>query len=934
MQLEPPLWLHVARRTVVSGQLAIESLGLLISAGTLYVVFFTTQGHRRTPLVVALILLLLVMLGGHLVGAAASVVGTSLAATRAFEGYWRLLLPVFWLLLFGAVVHARTGAALAASDRRFRATFEQIPIGIAHISASGGCVRINDHFCALLGLPRDALLGEPFTAIALGDYTPSGSTEQISVKVDPVEDSWQQIRCVRPDGAVRWLDVSLRPVSGAVESDDFLAIVAEDTTEQRRTEAALLRSELRLRDFTEAASDWVWEMGPDLRFTFLSERIESIVGIPAAHFIGRTRVDAGVDDETADWEGHVADMRAGRPFREFRYSVVLEDGVRKWFATSGKPIFDAAGEFQGYRGAARDVTVEVEAAHALQESDLRFKLAVNGTREGLWDWDLVTDRVWFSPVWWEIIGLDNDPVAQECYKLRDCLHPDDLRRVRREMARHLRGRTEFFHSTYRHWHVDGRWLWVEARGRCTGSAPGQPERFSGRLTDVTEQHELANQLAFYATHDSLTGLLNRREFERRLEEAVAEAKTARSHHALCYMDLDQFKVLNDTCGHGAGDEMLRQLGDWLSDTVRSEDLLARLGGDEFGVLLFDCSLDKANRISRTLLDAVTRFRFTWDEQTYTFGASVGVVAITPDSPDATAALSAADSACYAAKDEGRNRIHLYYEDDIELVRRHGEMRWAARVQQALDEDRLKLHYQLISPADPGNDCKPHYEILVRLQDEDGELIMPNAFLPPAERYGLITRIDSWVVKATFDWLADHPDHIGDLGICAINLSGASLGSEDVLRSIDDGLRRVAVPPGKLCFEVTETAAVHNLPRARRFMATLQEWGCLFALDDFGTGVCSFSYLKNLPVDFLKIDGEFVRGMLTDPTQSALVRSINDIGHVMGKRTIAEFVETDDLRQRLAEIGVDYVQGHVLGKPQPLDSLISGSAQAVSRNGKH
>ncbi len=904
--------------------LASELVGLGATVTAFSYVLVSSFGHRRGPLTAAALLLLLVTAGGHF--ASLIEIWSGDASFRGLEDYTRFLQPLFWLMVFHTVVQARTGEALEASDQRFRSTFERAPVGIAHIALDHRCLRINERFCDLLGKPRMALQGKRFDAFPLEEEL---SAPRRAIAGDDDVARYREIRVRCKGGGALWLNLSTRLVIGAGLSEGYLVVIAEDITEPKHVARALRHSEARLRDFTEVASDWVWEMGPDLRYTYLSERIEDVLGVPASSFVGRSGVEVADGDETADVCGHIADLGARRPFREFVYSRMSAGGGRKWISTSGKPIFSADGDFIGYRGAARDVTAEMEALESVKQSELRFKLAVHGTREGLWDWDILSDRIWFSTVWWEIIGIEGDPDAQNAYSWREYIHPDDLPKFQSGLKEHLRRGTEVFESTIRHWHPDGRWLWVEARGRYTFDGNGRAERFSGRLTDVTARHDLEEKLAFQATHDSLTGLVNRGEFERRLVQAVAEARSGSAQHALCYMDLDQFKVLNDTSGHAAGDEMLRQLGDWLSDRTQDSDLLARLGGDEFAVLMFRASLQEAEQFARALRDAIARFRFCWDDQSYTVGVSVGVVAITADTPDAMAVLGAADAACYTAKDEGRNRVHVYHEGDIELARRQGEMRWAARVQSALDDDRLRLYCQPISRAGPADNTDLHYEVLVRMMDESGNLVMPNSFLPPAERYGLVTRLDCWVVTAAFDWLCDNPSHVRELGLCSINLSGVSLGAREVLTAIDRGLSRGIVPPEKLCFEVTETAAVRNLARARRFMKTLRGWGCLFALDDFGTGVSSFSYLKNLPVDFLKIDGEFVRGILTDPTQLALVRSINDIGHVMGKRTIAEFVETSEVREKLADIGVDYIQGHVLGRPRPLEHFVTAARASKS-----
>ncbi|NIP71780.1 MAG: EAL domain-containing protein [Gammaproteobacteria bacterium] len=440
--------------------------------------------------------------------------------------------------------------------------------------------------------------------------------------------------------------------------------------------------------------------------------------------------------------------------------------------------------------------------------------------------------------------------------------------------------------------------------------------------NVAEARAMARKMDYLAAHDALTGLVNRREFEQRLGHALHTARSDGLEHILCYMDLDQFKVVNDTCGHVAGDELLRQLSTLLHGQVRQTDTLARLGGDEFGVLFECCPLDQALGLTNQLRATVQDFRFVWEDKTFSVGVSVGVVPIGKDTGTAASALSAADAACYMAKDSGRNRVHVYEADDAELARRRGEMQWVARIHDALDQDQFELCYQPIVPVlGRGAAAGIHFEILVRMREPGGALIPPGAFLPAAERYNLMPAIDRWVVRATFTWLREHRERLGDLMLCTINLSGHSLGDEHLLRHILEQLAALEMPAGRICFEVTETAAVANLSQAVHFMRALKQHGCRFALDDFGSGMSSFAYLKSLPVDFLKIDGNFVRDLVRDPIDRAMVEAINQVGHVMGIQTIAEFVEDQQILDELKHIGVDYAQGCGIAVTKPLSQLV-------------
>lgn len=434
--------------------------------------------------------------------------------------------------------------------------------------------------------------------------------------------------------------------------------------------------------------------------------------------------------------------------------------------------------------------------------------------------------------------------------------------------------------------------------------------------DVTTERSLVHELAWQASHDALTSLANRHEFERRLQELVESAQSARISHALLYIDLDQFKLVNDTCGHVAGDELLRQLSTLLSAKIRTVDTLARLGGDEFGLLLPGCGIEQAQVIAEKLREEISEFRFMWEAKTFAVGASIGLVEITHETGAIANLLSAADTACYMAKDRGRNRVCVHRAQDAEVRRLHGEAEWVSRITRGFEEKRFQLYYQKIIPLHPNR--HPEYrEILLRLIDETGQLVSPMAFIPAAERYTLMPSIDRWVVRTLFAWMKLHQHQLSESICYSINLSGQSLGDDAFTDFVEDQFHLSGVLPGRICFEVTETAAIANLAHAMRMMSKLQAMGCGFSLDDFGSGMSSFAYLKNLPVDSIKVDGAFVRDMLTDPIDCAMVEAIIRIGHVMGLKTIAEYVESDAIMQRLAELGVDYVQGFGMHRPEPL-----------------
>lgn len=466
---------------------------------------------------------------------------------------------------------------------------------------------------------------------------------------------------------------------------------------------------------------------------------------------------------------------------------------------------------------------------------------------------------------------------------------------------------------------DGRPFWFSLSAKMVKAMNQGQSLIEGFVVDITERKRSEDQLHFLARHDPLTGLVNRREFEHRLDIALSEAHREGIRHSVLFMDLDQFKLVNDTCGHIAGDELLRQVTLQIQQQMRSGDTLARMGGDEFGVLLERCSGSNAMHVANKIRTSIQDFRFVWDNKIFTLGVSIGLVAISEQVDSVKALLSLADAACYAAKDAGRNRVHEYDPSDTELASQQNQMQWASRINLALEQNEFLLYIQPIVAVAGREQAPRHFEVLVRLKNEE-DMVFPGAFLPAAERYNLMPTLDRWVVRHLFQWMARHPQKIEEWELCSINLSGLTLGDEDFVAFLRHQFETHAIPHHKICFEITETVAVINLANTLRFMEEFKAIGCRFSLDDFGSGFSSYGYLKNLPVDFLKIDGTFVKDIEVDEIDYAMVESINRIGHVMGKKTIGEFVENDRILSLLKTIGVDYAQGYGIAKPIPLNDL--------------
>ena len=454
------------------------------------------------------------------------------------------------------------------------------------------------------------------------------------------------------------------------------------------------------------------------------------------------------------------------------------------------------------------------------------------------------------------------------------------------------------------------------------SVLGYPITFEGRMVgvfaiyrDITESRRISGELAFHSTHDLLTGLMNRHEFERRARELLQRAPRSSRDHALLYMDIDQFKVINDNLGHEAGDRLLLDLSEVIRRALRDADELARMGGDEFGALLIGCPLGEANTIAQRVLSAVHSFRFHWEDKSLPVGISIGVVGIGREMENLAALLSAADTACYTAKERGRGRVQVYRPDDLDMQRMRGELSWATRINDALEHDRFALFYQKIVPVAAAKNAKKRerYEVLLRMIGADGQHILPSLFIPAAERYGLMPAVDRRVVTRVFRQMAalnNLEDQV------SVNLSGASLSDENFADFIREQLSHYQLAPERVCFEITETTAIANLSRGLSFIRELRELGCSIALDDFGTGMSSFNYLKTLSVDYLKIDGAFIRDIAHNPLDCAMTEAINKVGQVKGIQTIAECVESGEALAKLSELGVNFAQGFYIHRPEP------------------
>ncbi|MCO4811233.1 MAG: EAL domain-containing protein [Gammaproteobacteria bacterium] len=673
------------------------------------------------------------------------------------------------------------------------------------------------------------------------------------------------------------------------------------------------------------ANDGIWDFDGNTKRIRLSRRWKTMLGY-----------DPDDEDVVLDWYNLVHPDDIARvqtrmrehledksPFFESVHRMRHQSGDWRWMKSRAKCVLDRNGRLVRLLGVEVDITERKLYEDALFREKESAQITLQSIGDGVITTDAKCNVEYVNPVAEELTGWKvDDASGRPIDEIFRGFHEETCEPLENPLAVAIR-RDRAIKSVRPTLLIrrDGNELYIEST--ASPIRDGKASVSGGVLVfhDVSESRDLNRRLSYHASHDILTGLVNRAEFENRVERALKSAKARETSYALLYLDLDQFKIVNDSCGHSAGDALLGQLGTLLKSKIRWRDTLARLGGDEFGVLLESCSLDEAMNTAETLRVAIGEYKFVWEERTFRLGVSIGVVPITADNENVAALLTAADSACAAAKEAGRNRIHSFQENDIDLMRRRREMQWAARINNALEENRFELFRQTILPLQAEEEGA-HYEILLRMRDENGGIISPGLFIEAAERYGITPSIDRWVIRSAFRWLVSEADERERLTLCSINLSGQSLGDEKFLPFVVDQFQMSGIDATKICFEITETAAIASYSQANRFINALKELGCMFALDDFGTGLSSFGYLKHFPVDFLKIDGSFVKEILHDPIDREMVRSINEIGHLTGKRTIAEFAENEEIITMLKGMGIDYAQGYGVSEPKRVTRAVA------------
>ena len=696
--------------------------------------------------------------------------------------------------------------------------------------------------------------------------------------------------------------------------------IRKEIRERQLAEEKIKASEQELNRILKDMADTYFRVDNKGNIVRISPSVKYLIGIGSENLIGKPFANLfGYAHEAAELIERL-DSHFGLA-ENIELCMQHNNGNDVWVSVNAHYYKDSKGVQSGFEGIIHNVTETRIAAEALFQEKERLHVTLESIADGVLTTNINGEMEYLNPAGELMTGWKEEHAAgRPLNEVLNLVTETNGKPVTLPLVQWLKdGKRAALQEPARLLNKNG-------KNSSAIELNGAPIRDSNNKVigavlvfhDVTKLRNLAKQLAHQATHDSLTGLINRIEFDNRVELAIHSARNNEKTHALCYIDLDQFKVVNDTCGHHAGDELLKQLTSLMLENMRESDTLARLGGDEFGILLSGCPLEHATEIAEKMRVLVEDYRFVWEGDVFRVGASIGLAPITAETTDLTELLSAADSACYVAKEQGRNRVHIFQQDDKAIAEHHGKMQWMQRIQEALEQDLFELHFQPITNLEQ-EDNKVHGEILLRMMDtresSDTGLIPPNAFLPAAERYHLMPKIDQWVVRNTIHTLAEKRDNNILISTCSINLSGQSLSDLTLYEYTIQLLQETGLSPGILCFEITESAVVANIEVAKEFISGLKALGCRFALDDFGSGLSSFEYLKNLPVDYVKLDGSLVRDIAKNRVNLAMVRAVNYVAHVMGMKTVAEYVEDERTIKALKEISVDYAQGYWLGRPQ-------------------
>jgi diguanylate cyclase (GGDEF)-like protein/PAS domain S-box-containing protein len=719
-----------------------------------------------------------------------------------------------------------------------------------------------------------------------------------------------------------YVDEARDPSTDELDKIGRMARLAGIAIKRQLDEERLRSSEMRYRGLFENVVDGVYIASREGDLIAANPALVEILGFDSVDELKAAGKTTMLYVNPIDRERVFARLEAEGVVKNFEYRLRRKDGREIVVLENARAVCDDDGTIVAHEGTITDITERKRAETRVFEEKERAQVTLQSIGDGVITTDADGNIDYINPVaqdltGWDMRGAHGTPIAE----IMTIINQHTRATVDNPVVRCLKeGRVITLEENSILIAKNGEEVPIQDSAAPIRDRIGNVIGAVMVFHDVSKETRLFRQLSYQASHDALTDLINRREFENRLITALdgIRGKPDKTH-ALLYLDLDQFKVVNDTFGHSAGDALLRQLSQLVHQKIRSTDVLARLGGDEFGILLERCSEERAIEVAESIRGAVEGYRFEWKDSFTTIRCSIGVVMVTSENADVAGLMSSADVACYSAKDMGRNKVHLYKDVDASL--RHEEMKWVSRISSAVEEDRLELYFQpIIGIGSQNGDSRGHYELLLRMRDENGEIVNPDQFIPAAERYNLMSTLDRWVIREALSSLADREAEDEARYTVAINLSGTSLSEDRFLEDVIKELQKQELPTGAICFEITETAAISNLSRVIHFMQTLKKLGCKFSLDDFGSGLSSFTYLKNLPVDYLKIDGQFISNVADDSVDESMVKAISQVGHAMGIETIAERVETKQVLEKLGTLGIEFAQGYYIARPTSVESF--------------
>ncbi len=719
-----------------------------------------------------------------------------------------------------------------------------------------------------------------------------------------------------------YLAKSRAPNTHELDKLNGMARLAGIAIKRQHDEEKLRTSEARYRGLFENVVDGVYIASRDGDIVTANPALVEMLGYDSVEDLKSVGKTTLLYVNPIDRERVFARLEAQGVVKNFEYRLRRKDGNIIVVLENSRAVCDDDGNIVAHEGTITDITERKHAETQIFEEKERAQVTLQSIGDGVITTDAEGCVDYINPVAQDLTGWDmrsarNIPVT----KIMMIVNEHTRASVENPVIRCLKeGRSITLAENSVLITRNGDEVPIQDSAAPIRDRIGNIVGSVMVFHDVSKETRLFRQMSYQASHDSLTGLINRREFENSLVAALEKTRdNSEEAHALLYVDLDQFKVVNDTFGHTAGDALLRQLSEQIQAKIRSTDLLARLGGDEFGILLEHCSDERAIEVAESIRGAIEGYRFEWKDSFTTMRCSIGVVMINNENADVASVMSSADVACYSAKDMGRNQVHLYKDSDASM--RHEEMKWVSRITNAVEENRFELFFQpIIGIGKAYGGSRGHYELLLRMRDEKGELVGPDQFIPAAERYNLMSTLDRWVIHEALTELADRSDGGEARYTLAINLSGTSLSEDRFLDFVIEELQRQKLPDGAICFEITETAAISNLSRVVHFMQELKKLGCKFSLDDFGSGLSSFTYLKNLPVDYLKIDGQFIRNVVSDSVDESMVKAISEVGHAMGIETIAERVESKEVLDKLGLLGIEFAQGFYIARPASVQSF--------------